>query len=82
MSIDSSQTNPVDFFQYSTDLTALSEHQWNHIRRIAKELFAAGMFEKDQFKIAVEAYHRWLALTQSNEDLVDKMYGKIPGMLQ
>ena len=82
MSSSSYPTTPVDFFQLQTDLCSLTHVEWAQIRRIAKELYDAEMFGKDQFKIAVEAYHRWLAMTQCNEDLVDEIYGKIPGFIQ
>jgi hypothetical protein len=40
-------------------LDSISDEQWNEIRKIARDLFDAGYFDNNQFKIGIMAFLLW-----------------------
>lgn len=46
------------------------------IRRIARELLKIGMFKNDQFRITLEAYHRFILIRSSISDMDEDMRDK------
>lgn len=60
---------PHEFFQFEKPVSDFREFEWSEIKSIANECFKQGLYSKNQFKIAIEAYHRWIALNALNEHL-------------
>lgn len=68
--LDSDEEGPMQqYFQFERPVSDFKDFEWAELKRIAQDCFKAGLYDKNQFKIAIEAYHRWIALTELNKDL-------------
>ncbi len=62
-----------DCFQFSKPVCELDDLEWAEIKRIAHECHKEGMYKRNQFKIAIEAFQRWVCLSTLNENLDEEI---------
>lgn len=67
----SASNGPPEFYFQLTEkpISDFTPKEINEIRKIARELLAAGLFERDQFRITLEAYHRWIVIKSCVTDM-------------